>query len=60
VFASTFNGTNADEIITPNQVSPTVKVIGTPGAPSDADDIINAGGGNDVIDASAVNLAVRN
>jgi Ca2+-binding RTX toxin-like protein len=46
---STFIGTNADEIIAPGQVSATVKVIGSPGTPSDADDIINAGGGNDIV-----------
>jgi Ca2+-binding RTX toxin-like protein len=46
---STFIGTNADEIITPAQVSATVKVIGSPGTPSDADDIIFAGGGNDIV-----------
>jgi Ca2+-binding RTX toxin-like protein len=47
---ATFTGTKADEIITPNFVSPTVKTSG--GAlPSDAADIINAGGGNDMIDA---------
>ena len=46
---STFIGTNADEIIAPGQVSATVKVTGSPGTPSDADDIINAGGGNDIV-----------
>jgi Ca2+-binding RTX toxin-like protein len=46
---STFIGTNADEIIAPGQVSPTVKVIGSPATPSDADDIIYAGGGNDIV-----------
>jgi Ca2+-binding RTX toxin-like protein len=46
---STFIGTNADEIIIPGQVSASVKVTGSPGTPSDADDIINAGGGNDIV-----------
>jgi Ca2+-binding RTX toxin-like protein len=47
---ATFTGTNADETITPNFVSPTVKTSGG-NLPSDAADIIDAGGGNDVIDA---------
>src|SRR5215472_3981578 len=47
---ATFTGTNADEIITPSFVSPTVKTSGGT-LPSDAADIIDAGGGNDMIDA---------
>ncbi len=47
---ATFTGTNADETITPNFVSPTVSTSGGT-LPSDAADIIDAGGGNDVIDA---------
>ena len=47
---ATFTGSNADEIITPNFVSPTVKTSGGT-LPTDAADIIDARGGNDVIDA---------
>ena len=46
---SLFVGSNAGETITPGLVSPTVKVIGHPKAPSNAADIILAGSGNDVV-----------
>lgn len=38
-----FTGTNANEIITPKQVSPTVPVTGSPSKPSAAADLILAG-----------------
>jgi len=47
---ATFTGTNANEIITPTFVSPTVKASGGT-LPSDGADIIDARGGNDFIDA---------
>ena len=52
-----FTGTAADEIITPDFVSPTVTATG--GAhPSNAADTINAGGGNDVIESGGGNDVV--
>ena len=45
---STFTGTNADETITPEKVSPTVTSNGQP-RPSVDIDTIDAGGGNDVV-----------
>ena len=44
-----FTGTNADEIITPQFVSPTVTATGGT-RPSNAADVIDGGAGNDVID----------
>ena len=44
-----FTGTNADEIITPQFVSPTVTTTGGT-RPSNAADVIDGGAGNDVID----------
>jgi Ca2+-binding RTX toxin-like protein len=44
-----FTGTDADEIITPQFVSPTVTATGGT-RPSDAADVIDGGAGNDVID----------
>src|SRR5262245_32504874 len=44
-----FTGTNADEIITPQFVSPTVAASGGT-QPSNAADVIDGGAGNDVID----------
>jgi Ca2+-binding RTX toxin-like protein len=44
-----FTGTNADEIITPQFVSPTVTTTGGT-RPSNAADLIDGGAGNDVID----------
>src|SRR4051794_30195933 len=52
-----FTGTSADEIITPNFVSPTVTASGGT-APSNAADVINAGGGNDIIDSGGGNDVV--
>ena len=49
---ATFTGTNADEIITGDFVSPTVIAVGG-NHPSAAADVIDAGAGNDVIDAGA-------
>ena len=46
---SIFFGSNADETITPELVSPSVVVIGTPKQPSAAVDLIFAGGGNDTV-----------
>jgi Ca2+-binding RTX toxin-like protein len=45
---STFTGTNADETITPEEVSSTVTTNGQP-RPSADIDTIDAGGGNDVV-----------
>ena len=45
---STFTGTNADETITPEEVSPTVTTNGQPRPSADVD-MIDAGGGNDVV-----------
>jgi Ca2+-binding RTX toxin-like protein len=45
---STFTGTNADETITPEEVSATVTTNGQP-RPSADIDTIDAGGGNDVV-----------
>jgi Ca2+-binding RTX toxin-like protein len=45
-----FTGTDADEIILPGFVSPTVTTSGG-NRPSNAPDVIDAGGGNDVIDS---------
>jgi Ca2+-binding RTX toxin-like protein len=45
---STFTGTDADETITPEKVSPTVTANGQPRPSADAD-TINAGGGNDIV-----------
>jgi Ca2+-binding RTX toxin-like protein len=45
---NTFTGTNADETITPEKVSPTVTTSGQARPSADAD-TINAGGGNDVV-----------
>ena len=44
-----FTGTNADEIITPSFVSPTVTATGG-NLPSNAADVIDGGAGNDTID----------
>jgi Ca2+-binding RTX toxin-like protein len=49
-----FNGSSADEIITPGFVSPTVTTSGAT-APSDALDEIDAGAGNDLIDSGGGN-----
>ena len=49
---ATFTGTDADEIITGDFVSPTVIAVGG-SHPSPAADVIDAGGGNDVIDSGA-------
>src|SRR5689334_19993263 len=46
---SLFIGTNANEIITPDEVSPGVTVVGSPNKPSAAADLIFAGGGDDVV-----------
>jgi Ca2+-binding RTX toxin-like protein len=43
-----YTGTNADEIIVPGEVSPTVDVSG-PATPSNDPDTINAGGGDDQV-----------
>src|SRR5262245_43589900 len=56
---STFTGTGADETITPGLVSPTVAVSGTLATPSDADDVVDAGGGADTIDSSGGADTVR-
>jgi Ca2+-binding RTX toxin-like protein len=45
---STFTGTNADETITPSEVSATVTTNGQPRPSADVD-MIDAGGGNDVV-----------
>jgi Ca2+-binding RTX toxin-like protein len=51
---ATFKGTNSDEIITPDFVSPTVTTTG--GAhPTNAADVIDAGGGNDIIESGGGN-----
>ena len=47
-----FNGTNANESITPGAVSGTVFVVPAGAVPTAAGDIITAGGGNDVIDGA--------
>jgi Ca2+-binding RTX toxin-like protein len=52
---SLFLGTNAGETITPDFVSPTVKVVGAVKKPSSAADIILAGGGNDVVNGGGGN-----
>jgi Ca2+-binding RTX toxin-like protein len=52
---STFNGSNAGELITPGFVSPTVTVTGTPNTPSAAADVIDAGGGNDRVEGGGGN-----
>jgi len=52
-----FTGTNADEIITPEFVSSTITAIGGT-QPSNAADVINAGGGNDTIDSGGGNDTV--
>ena len=49
-----FTGTNADEIITPDFVSPTVTATGGT-LPSDAADVIDGGAGNDTIDGGGGN-----
>jgi Ca2+-binding RTX toxin-like protein len=49
-----FTGTNADEIITPDFVSPTVTATGGD-RPSDAADVIDGGAGNDTIDGGGAN-----
>jgi Ca2+-binding RTX toxin-like protein len=49
-----FTGTNADEIITPDFVSPTVTAIDG-NRPSDAPDVIDGGAGNDIIDGGGGN-----
>jgi len=46
---SIFIGSNAGETITPDVVSPSVTVIGSPKKPSAASDIILAGNGNDIV-----------
>ena len=52
---SMFLGTNASEIITPTDVSPSVAVSGDQPRPSDEADVIVAGGGNDVVDGGRGN-----
>jgi Ca2+-binding RTX toxin-like protein len=52
-----FTGTAADEIITPDFVSPTVTATGGARA-SNAADTINAGGGNDLIESGGGNDVV--
>ena len=52
-----FTGTDADEIILPGFVSPTVTTSGG-SRPSNAADVINAGGGDDVIDSAGGNDVV--
>jgi Ca2+-binding RTX toxin-like protein len=52
-----FTGTDADEIIIPGFVSPTVTTSGG-SRPSNAADVIDAGGGDDVIDSSGGNDVV--
>ena len=54
---ATFTGTNADEVITPQFVSPTVAATGGT-APSNEADFINANGGNDTIDSGGGNDTV--
>ena len=54
----TFTGTNADEIITPSQVSNTVTRDPAGSFPSAVFDVINAGGGNDVVSGGAGNDSV--
>lgn len=46
---SIFSGSNANEVITPDFVSPTVTVVGAQSRPSDEADVIFAGGGNDTV-----------
>jgi Ca2+-binding RTX toxin-like protein len=48
---ATFTGTNADETITPQAVSPTVAASPAGSKPGFGADIINAGGGNDTVAA---------
>jgi Ca2+-binding RTX toxin-like protein len=48
---ATFTGTNANEIITPALVSPTVVTAGG-SVPSDDPDVITAGGGHDTINSA--------
>jgi Ca2+-binding RTX toxin-like protein len=52
-----FTGTDADEIILPGFVSPTVTTSGG-SRPSNAPDVIDAGGGDDVIDSGGGNDVV--
>jgi Ca2+-binding RTX toxin-like protein len=52
---SIFVGSNAGETITPDFVSPTVKVVGLAKKPTNAADIIVAGGGNDVVNGGGGN-----
>jgi Ca2+-binding RTX toxin-like protein len=52
---SIFVGSNAGETITPDFVSPTVKVVGLAKKPTNAADIIIAGGGNDVVNGGGGN-----
>jgi Ca2+-binding RTX toxin-like protein len=52
---SLFLGTHLGETITPDFVSPTVKVVGAVKKPSSAADIIFAGGGNDVVNGGGGN-----
>jgi Ca2+-binding RTX toxin-like protein len=52
---SLFLGTHAGETITPDFVSPTVKVVGSPKKPSNAADVILAGNGNDVVNGGGGN-----
>ena len=60
----TYTGTSADEIITPDFVSPTVIPAGAAPRPSAAADLINAGGGNDTVEggggADEINLGSGN
>src|SRR5260370_35863713 len=53
-----FTGTDADEIITPNFVSPTVTTVGG-SRPSGAADVINGGGGNDTIEGGGGNDVIN-
>jgi Ca2+-binding RTX toxin-like protein len=46
---SLFVGTNANETITPDLVSPTVRVAGAPTLPSSATDLIFSGAGDDIV-----------
>ncbi|HEX8256037.1 MAG TPA: hypothetical protein VF589_00270, partial [Allosphingosinicella sp.] len=48
---ATFTGTDANEVIRPTLISATVAADPPGSLPSDADDRINAGGGNDLVEA---------
>jgi Ca2+-binding RTX toxin-like protein len=55
---ATFTGTDADEIITPQFVSPTVMATGGI-RPSNASDVIDGGAGNDTIDGGGGDDTIR-